>query len=370
MYQQLTSLDQFKEENIVFSKPEIGNIPGQKINFKRIRIAVKYPDNNIGDLIIATPPQLMCFGLQENRDLNSNMINGYSLPICLWNRNGPTDEEKQFTDSFDKITEYCKKYLIEHKEEIEKYDLDMSDLKKFNPLYWKMEKGKIVENKGPMLYAKAILNKKTNTINTIFVNEETNEETEPMDLLNKQCYVTAAIKFESIFIGNKISLQIKLFEVVFKLKDNTIRGLLRPNALKKNTDEINEMLEEEDEEFISSDSIKKEVNTDIASYPSYSSYDNDKNIKGQIYEDDEDEKGSILEDDLEKETSHLFSHRVEFNNNGESIIDPKKGDIFKVETMNSPPKIVNENKATIAVSEIKPDTTKKKTTSKKVTVKK
>lgn len=254
---QLTDIEQFNVQNLVFSKPEIGNIPGQKINFKRIRIGIRYPDQNMGDLIIATPPQLMCFGLQENRDISTNLINGYSLPICLWNRNGPTKEEKMFTDTFDVITDYIKNYLIEHRDDIEKYDLDMADLKKFNPLYWKTEKGKIVEDKGPMIYAKVMWSKKTNLINTIFVDEETNEENDPLCLLNKQCYVTVAIKFESIFIGNKISLQLKLFEVVYKIKDTVMRGLLRPNAIKRN-DEIEFEEEYEEKEGDENELVEKD----------------------------------------------------------------------------------------------------------------
>jgi hypothetical protein len=76
------------------------------------------------------------------------------------------------------------------------------------------------------------LNKKENKINTIFVDEETNCEIDPFSLLNKPCSVTAAIKFESIFIGNKISLQVKLYEVVVRQINNSMRGLLRPNAQK------------------------------------------------------------------------------------------------------------------------------------------
>jgi hypothetical protein len=230
---QLTDTQGFDPSSIVFSKPDTGNI--DKIKFKRVRIGTRYPDGGIGDLIIATPPNLHCFGLQESRDMGSNAINGYSMPLCLWGRNGPTDEEKRFTDVFNAIAERCKTHLLEHKDEIEKYDLDASDLKKFNPLFWKMEKGKVVEGRGPMLYAKVIHNKKTNKINTIFVNEETNQEIDPYEMLNKVCSVTAAVKIESIFIGNKVSLQVKLFEVVYKVRDTTVRGLLRPNALKSDT---------------------------------------------------------------------------------------------------------------------------------------
>lgn len=230
---QLTDLHNLDLENMVFSKPEIGNIAGQKLSFKRIRVATRYPDGSIGDLVIATPPNLHSFGLQETRDMGSNLLNGYTMPLCLWNRNGPTADEKLFTDQFTAIVERCKKYLLDHRDEIEKYDLEASDLKKFNPLYWKMEKGKVVEGRGPMLYTKVIYNKKKEKIETIFVNEDTNEEIDPFEMLNKVCTATAAVKIESIFIGNKISLQVKLFEVVCKVKEQTMRGLLRPNALKR-----------------------------------------------------------------------------------------------------------------------------------------
>lgn len=239
---QLSDYD-FNTDNIVFSKPEIGNIPGQKINFKRLRIACRNKNGSIGDLIFSTPENLHTFGLQESRDLSTNKLNGYVLPLCLWNRNGPSENEKKFTELFNCISEYCKKYLIENREQIEKYDLDMSDLKKFNPLFYKMDKGKIVDGKGPMLYVKVLYNKNQNKINTIFVDEESNKEIDPFAILNKPCNVIAAIKFESIFIGNKISLQVKLYEAVVRPIDNTMRGLLRPNATKYVNDTIGKPLE-------------------------------------------------------------------------------------------------------------------------------
>lgn len=282
---QLSDFQNFNKEHIVFSKPEIGNIPGQKINFKRVRIAVKNSDGSIGDLIFSTPEKLHSFGLQESRDMATNKLNGYVLPICLWNRNGATENEKKFTEIFNEITEHCKTYLLDHKEDIEKYDLDMSDLKKFNPLYWKMDKGKPVEGRGPMLYLKVLLNKKQNKINTIFVDEETNREIDPFTILNKPCNITAAIKFESIFIGNKISLQVKLYEVVVKQIDNSIRGLLRPTATKLKLE-----IEEEEEEIAP---IEKSNDVDIY-----------KNIGEQDDEEseDDDSDGSIVAEEPVQQT--------------------------------------------------------------------
>lgn len=281
---QLTNVNQFNTKNLVFSKPDGGNI--DKIKFKRIRIATRYPDGSVGDLIIATPPNLHCFGLQESKDLGSNAVNGYSMPLCLWSRNGPTEDERKFTDTFTAIADHCKKYLLEHRDEIEKYDLDASDLKKFNPLFWKMEKGKVVEGRGPMLYAKAILNKKLNKISTIFVNEETNEEIDPFDLMNKVCSVTAAVKIESIFIGNKISLQVKLFEVVYRMRELSVRGLLRPNAQKLGAP-------------TSTGSASSASTTTSASAPAYA-FD-----EADDYDEDADDDSIVVEEDLVEQTTSL-----------------------------------------------------------------
>lgn len=234
----LTTVDRYNVEDIIFSKPEIGSIPNSvpKISFKRIRIGTKYDDGSTGDLIVETPPSLFTFGLQENRELGSGTVNGYVLPMCLWNKNGPTDEEKKFTDMFDAIINKCKSHLLDHKDEIERYDLDMSDLKNFNPLYWKKEKGKIVEGAGPVLYIKMMMSKKNEKITTMFINEETNEEISPYDLMNRYGFVKGAIKFESIFIGNKISLQLKLYEAVVKPMEMERKTLLRSNVVRRNID--------------------------------------------------------------------------------------------------------------------------------------
>lgn len=247
---QLSDFQTFNTNSILFSKPEIGSIPNQKITFKRIRIATRNSDGSVGDLIFSTPPNLLSFGLQETRDLLTNQINGYVFPLCLWSQHGCTPEEKKFTDLFTEITDYCKNYLLQHRDEIEKYDLDASDLKKFNPLFWKMDKGKIVEGRGPMLYVKVMYNKRNDKITTLFVDESSNEIIDPFRLLNKRCNATVAVKFESIFIGNKISLQVKLYEAVVKVVDNSIRGLLRPNAIKTEAAPLAVTAGEEEEEVV------------------------------------------------------------------------------------------------------------------------
>lgn len=231
----LSTPKEYNIDNMIFSKPETGNIPGSvpKLSFKRIKINTKNGDGTVGDLIFETPPDLFSFGLQENREMGTGNINGYVLPICLWNKNGATEDEKCFISVLDKVIERCKEHLLANKDEIEKYNLEASDLKNLNPLYWKKEKGKIVEGKGPVLYIKTLMSKKNEKISTVFINEETNEEIDPFDVLNKYCFVRGAVKIESLFIGKTISLQIKLYEVVVRLIDSERKTLLTSNVIRK-----------------------------------------------------------------------------------------------------------------------------------------
>jgi len=55
-----------------------------------------------------------------------------------------------------------------------------------------------------------------------------------MDLMGKYCYTQAAIKIESIFIGSRISLQVKLYEAVVEPTSTGMKRLLgRPKAHSK-----------------------------------------------------------------------------------------------------------------------------------------
>jgi len=235
---QTTQLSQPKGFNaknrIIFSKVENGTIPGStpQINYKRVRISVKNPDGSVGDLILPTT-EVFSFGVQENKDMNSGKVNGYTMPLCLWSKNGATEDEKLFSDTFNAIVDKCRNYLLENRDEIERYELEDSDLKRFNPLYWKKEKGKVVEGIGPTLYAKLIYSKKSDKILTLFSDSNDNSDVDPMSLFGKYCFAEGAIKIESIFIGNKISLQVKLYEAVVRRLDQGMKKLLsRPTSSK------------------------------------------------------------------------------------------------------------------------------------------
>lgn len=126
------------------------------------------------------------------------------------------------------------------------FDLQKADLTKskggINPLYWKKEKhtnaqGKtilrVVPDTGPTLYTKLIYSKKKGQFLSQFF--DTNDEVvDSSTLMGKYCFTKAAIKIESIFIGSKISLQVKLYEAVIEPTSSGMKRLLaRPKANSK-----------------------------------------------------------------------------------------------------------------------------------------
>lgn len=227
----------YDTSRMIFSDPTVGSIPNSKpaISFRRINISTLNDDGSTGELIIPTE-EVYSFGVQENTDIETGKTNGYIMALCLHNKNGATEYEKSFSSTFNAIVEKCKDHLMDHKDDIEQYELERNDLKKLNPLYYKKEKGKVVEGAGPTLYAKLIVSKKQDKILTVFFDMDSDETVQALDLLGKYCFARAAIKIESIFIGNKISLQVKLYECGVRVINFGMKRLLpRPEADSKVT---------------------------------------------------------------------------------------------------------------------------------------
>lgn len=247
---QLTPAEGYNpKERMIFSAPTSEEIPDSrpKIEYKRINIFTRNEDGTQGELVIPTE-RLYSFGVSQNTSQETGKVTGYNFPLCLWNRDNPTREEKIWTDTFNAIVECCIDHLVENREEIDMYELTRGDLTKtkggLNPLYWKKEKCKdentgktIIRNmtdRGPTLYAKLIHSKKHDKFLTQFFNQN-EEPVEARDLMGKHCYATGAIKIESIFIGSRISLQVKLYEAVVEPIKMGMKRLLvvRPKAKSK-----------------------------------------------------------------------------------------------------------------------------------------
>lgn len=237
---QLTPAKGYDTKRVIFSEPISGVIPNQKgpkIEFKRINIFTRNEDGTTGELILPTE-KLFSFGVSENTNPESGKVNGYTFPLCLWNRDGATKAEKEWTDTFSRIVDRCIDHLIENREEIDMFELTRSDLTKskggLDPLYWKREKytdkkGKTsirrVPGFGPTLYTKLIYSKKSNKFLSQFF-DRSDKPLNALDLMGKYCHADAAIKIESIFIGSRISLQVKLYEAVVEPASTGMKRLL------------------------------------------------------------------------------------------------------------------------------------------------
>lgn len=190
-----------------------------------VPIATKNLDGSIGDLLIKTPPRLFSFGISENKSLETGKVIGHSLPLCCWNIEGPTEEERNWTTKFDEIYRKARAHIEKNPDLL----LNENRLVVKCPLYWKKDKDtkKIVEGKGPVLYPKLIEQKSGDNVNiqTIFYTDS--GDIDPMSLLGTKCRVTGVIKVESIRIAaTAVTIQIKLYEAKIELLNNAIRRLL------------------------------------------------------------------------------------------------------------------------------------------------
>jgi len=229
---QLTYVSGFKLSNINYAPIKDEKTKDGMTN-RVIDLSITNPDGTVGELIIPTE-KCFSFGVCPTKKyLSTELTGGYTLPICLISRDSPTEAEKKWVDTFNSIIEAGKDHIIKNKEQFGLYDLEKSELKKMNPLYYKKENGKIVGT--PTLYAKLIVSKKQNKILTSFY-DENGTDIDPLSLVEKYCTVNAAIKFESILIGIKTVFRIKVYECQVKIQNSSIKKLMpRNNANKPNT---------------------------------------------------------------------------------------------------------------------------------------
>lgn len=230
---QLRSASGYNTDDMTFSKVVVTKIGDTGMTSKRINIGTKNGDGSEGELVFETE-KLFSFGVSENEDKATKKINGYTMALCLESKDGATQSEKDFINTINNVVEKCKDHLVKNKKELKLNDLERSDLRKLNPIYVKKgEDGDPVEGATPTLYAKLLMSKKNgvNKIITEFFDPDSGENLKALDLIGKYCYVKAVVKIESLFLGSRISLQVKLYEAEVKLINTGVKRLLsRPKA--------------------------------------------------------------------------------------------------------------------------------------------
>ena len=103
---QLSSFENITEDNIVFQTARKHKVPNSKIKIER-----KLSNGRTTPLVVETP-FLFSFGISERKDQETNKINGYSIPVCLWKKDAePNQKEKNFLNIIKKVYELCQNHL-------------------------------------------------------------------------------------------------------------------------------------------------------------------------------------------------------------------------------------------------------------------
>lgn len=233
---ELTDVETYDVNNMVFSEIQNNSVPDSIIKYKRLSIGTRYRNGQVGDLILPTE-RLFSFGIQENTDPNDkSKVTGHSLALCLWGKDGPTDAERAWYDKFLEIVEHIRTHMFENRDELELYELKYKEqLERINPLYYKKEKGKVIESQAPVLSAKLISfkpkekdkNKDARDIIRSMLFDVNGNKLDAYEMIGRKCHARAAVKVESVYIGGgKYVLQLKLHDAVLEPSENSMKPLI------------------------------------------------------------------------------------------------------------------------------------------------
>ena len=108
---QLSSIENITEDNIVFHEPKKNQVRNTSIKYKRIKIEIKMPNGKISPLVVETP-YLFSLGVRKRENQETGELNGYTIPVCLWKKDGkPNEEQENFFNLLNNIHEICRSYL-------------------------------------------------------------------------------------------------------------------------------------------------------------------------------------------------------------------------------------------------------------------
>ena len=143
---QLSSFENITEDNIVFQTAKKHKVPNSKIKYERIKIERKLTNGKTTPLVVETP-FLFSFGISERKDQETNKINGYSIPVCLWKKDAePNQKESNFLNIINKVFVLCQDHLS--KEYGENEASSLSDMLYYKQVEYVDKKRQNQEEKG------------------------------------------------------------------------------------------------------------------------------------------------------------------------------------------------------------------------------
>jgi len=203
--------------------------------------------------LIFPSEEVFSFGVSQNT-LDTNNVS-YQISLCLYERESPKDVEIKWAAKYEELATICRHYL--KKSEFKKLKGQIDAMK---GLSWKANE--IGDADGPKLYPKIMYNQKKEEFITIFQDENNETIIDPKTIIDRRGKLIAALRFESIFVGSKVALQVRVNDIsvlnwieAYKAKPLITRKS-SPSVILKNSDKNEE--ESDQSEFSSSDDEEDE----------------------------------------------------------------------------------------------------------------
>ena len=164
---------------------------------------------------------MFSFGISERKDQETNKVNGYSFPVCLWKKESePNQKETNFLNIINKVQELCQDHLS--REHGENKATCLSDILYYKQVETTDKKGKTKkkrdETNSPVLYVKLIYSSDTKKFSTIF-RVKGKKEVKPLDYKDKYFNTRMAIIFDSIYLKVHI-LRFEERKSILEYKEN------------------------------------------------------------------------------------------------------------------------------------------------------
>lgn len=155
--------------------------------------------------LVFSSEEVFSFGVSRNT-LDTNNTS-YQISLCLYDRENPKNEEVKWAAKYEELATVCRNHL------------KTSEFKKLKGLIDTMKglswKGnEIGDADGPKLYPKVMFNQKKEEFITVFIDETDEIVEDPKTILDKRARIRVALRFESIFVGSKVALQVRANDVL------------------------------------------------------------------------------------------------------------------------------------------------------------
>lgn len=201
--------------------------------------------------LVFSSEEVFSFGVSRNT-LDTSGIS-YQISLCLYDRENPKDEEIKWAAKYEELATICRNYVKQS--EFKKLKGLIDTMK---GLSWK--NNEVGDVDGPKLYPKIMFNQKKEEFITVFMDEMDQMIEDPQTILDKRGRIKVALRLESIFIGSKVALQVRVNDVLIS---NWIEAY-KPRALivRKNAPQLKKNITRSSDK---SDADKSEEESDLNS---------------------------------------------------------------------------------------------------------